>query len=316
MPTLSEYAKLSNDEVKVGVIEEIIKYDDLFSRLQFKSIEGNSLSYNRELTNPAAATFAVGGTWVDSDPTFTNKTATLQIVGVQSSQDQYIAQTRSNIQDQTAVLWGRMGKGVGEKVKTLIVTGDPDAVGTEWEGLTSLLLGETRMMAMDDGAVDGAGAAETELTLDRLDAMIDLVNPGMPDILMMNRTMRRKLTALSRGTGGGVIMNELNQFGQQVTFYNGIPIVVNDRITNAEQYEAAGTWPSSTATSIFALKLGEENDGYTILHNGDFVDNLSIQDIGLKENKNERGYRMVSYLQAVTFSSKAVAALGGIDSAS
>lgn len=314
MPTLSEYAKLSNDLVVAGVFENVITASELAPHLQFMPFEGNSLVYNRENVLPTGVTHAVGDTWADSEPTYTKKTATLKIVGVQSPLDRYALETRGNVQSQEAVLFSIMAKSLARKIEQLIIIGEPETAETEFEGLDSLCRAETRMMAMDDGVMDGPGAAETELTLDRLDAMVDAVEDGPPDALIMNKTMRRKLTSLMRQAGSGVTLDRIELFGRQVYLYNLVPIVICDYITNSETYNDSSTWTSSTATSIFAVKFGEENQGYTIIHNGDIL-NPDIQRLGIKETKNENLYRMVVYIQAVSFSAKMVAALGGIDSA-
>lgn len=314
MPTLSEYQKLGNDVVLPKVYDNILTTNEVIPWLEFMSFSGNSLKYNRENLLPTSVTHVVGDDWVDSEPTFTQKNTSLVTVGTQSPLDRFASQTIDNVTSQQEKLMNSMMKSVFRKVTQLMITGDPGTVSSEFEGLTSLLLGETRFMAMDDGNVDGPGTAETELTMDRLDAMIDLVEGGKPQILMMNKTMRRKLSTLSRNAGGGVLMNTISEFGHQVSQYDGIPIVINDFITNAEIYEDSGTWGSSTATSIFALNMGEERQGYTIIHNGEVIF-PDVQDLGIKENKNENLFRIVVYLAAVTFSAKYVAALGGIDSA-
>jgi hypothetical protein len=314
MPTLSEYAKLAKDDVVAGVFENIITEDALWGMLQFESFEGNSLVYNRENALPTASTHVVGDDWVDTEPTFTKKTADLTTVGLQVPLDRYAIATRGNVQSQEAVHIAGMGKALGRKIRKLIITGEPENVTSEWEGLDSLLRSETRMMAMDDGVVDGPGSNETELTLDRFDAMIDQVEDGKPSVIVLNKTMRRKLTSLSRASGSGVLMDNVEMFGHQVTRYDGIPLVINDFITDSEEYADSGTWASSTATTIFALKLGKDQKGFTIIHNGPVM-TPDVQRLGIKVDKNENLYRMVVYIQAVTWSAKMVSALGGIDSA-
>ncbi len=314
MPTLSEFAKLANDEVSRGVIEEIITENELMGLLQFKGFEGNSFLYNRENTLGASATHAVGDTWADTEPTYTQKTTSLAIVGVQHPLDLFIRDTRGNINSQEAILLQQMAKSLARKIEQLVITGDSGTVSTEFEGLTSLLIGEQRLLMMDDGTTPSTITGdETELTLDRLDAMIDLVENGPPDALIMNKTMRRKLTALSRASGSGVVMDSIELFGHQVRTYNGVPMVINDFITDAEIYENSGGWASSTATTIYAVQFGEEKGGLTVLHNGPVM-SPSIQRIGIKENKNEELFRMVVYLQQIVFSTKHVAGLAGIDS--
>lgn len=314
MPTLSEYAKLANDLVIEGVYDNILTTSELAPFLQFQSFSGNSYKYNRENALPTSTTYAVGSDWSDTEPTFTPVTASLKIVGVQSPLDRYVMQTRDNIQSQEAVLFSRMAKSLGRKIEELVIKGEPTATSTEIQGLDNLVRGDTRMMAMDDGAVDGPGTNETELTLDRLDNMIDMIENGLPDILLMNKTVRRKLTSLCRqSSASGIMLPSLDQFGRQVFRYNTVPIVISDYITNAEIYADSGSWTGSTATTVFALKMGEDKQGYTIIHNGPVL-NPDIQNIGIKEKKNENLYRMVVYLEGICYSAKMYAALGGIDS--
>ena len=224
-------------------------------------------------------------------------------------------QTVDNVQSQEAVLLSKMAKSIARKLEDLLVTGNSGSVSTEPEGLTSLLISASRLLMMDDGSQPSTIAGdETEPTLDRLDALIDLVENGKPDFLMMNKTMRRKLTALARATGSGVILNSAEMFGHQYVLYNGIPVVINDYITNSEQYENAGGWGSSSATTIYAIKTGEEKQGWTMIHNGGVLE-PDVQRLGTKFDKNEDVYRMAVYLNAVVYSAKSCAGLAGIDSA-
>ena len=315
MPTLSQYQLLANDDVKAGIYDNIITASELAPFLQFKSFSGNSLVYNRESTLGAAATHQIGDIWSDTEPTYTQKTASLAIVGVQHPLDRFAMQTIDNVQSQEAVLLSKMAKSVARKLEDLLLNGNSGGVSTEPEGLTSLLISDSRLLMMDDGSTPSTIAGdETELTIDRLDAMIDMIELGKPDFLMMNKTMRRKITSLARATGSGVILNSADMFGHQYTLYNGIPIVINDYISNSEQYENSAGWASSSATTIYALKTGEEKQGWTVIHNGAVLD-PDIQRLGTKVDKNEDTYRMVVYLNAVLYSAKVCAGLAGIDSA-
>ena len=315
MPTLSEYQKLANDDVTAGVFDNIITASELAPLLQFKSFSGNSLVYNRENALGAAATHQVGDIWSDTEPTYTKKTVSLTTVGIQHPMDRFAMQTADNVQSQEAVLLSKMAKSISRMLEDLLLNGNSGSISTEPEGLTSLLISDQRLLMMDDGSTPATIAgAETELTIDRLDAMIDMVELGKPDFLMMNKTMRRKLTALARATGSGVILNSERMFGHTYTLYNDIPIVINDYISNSEQYENSGGWGSSSATTIYALKTGEEKQGWTVIHNGAVLD-PDIQRLGTKVDKNEDTYRMVVYLNAVLYSAKVCAGLAGIDSA-
>ena len=315
MPTLSEYQKLANDDVTAGIFDNIITASELAPFLQFKSFSGNSLVYNRESTLGAAATHQVGDIWSDTEPTYTQKTASLTTVGIQHPLDRFAMQTVDNVQSQEAVLLSKMSKSIARKLEDLLLNGNSGAVSTEPEGLTSLLISDSRLLMMDDGSTPSTIAGdETELTIDRLDAMIDMIELGKPDFLMMNKTMRREITSLARATGSGVVLNSAEMFGHQYTLYNGIPVVINDYISNSETYENSGAWGSSSATTIYALKTGEEKQGWTVIHNGAVLD-PDIQRLGTKVDKNEDTYRMVVYLNAVLYSAKVCAGLAGIDSA-
>ena len=315
MPTLSEYQKLANDDVIAGVFDNIITASELAPFLQFRSFSGNSLVYNRENTLGAAATHQIGDTWAETEPTYTKKTVALTTVGIQHAMDRFARQTIDNVQSQEAVLLSKMAKSVARKLEDLLLNGNSGSVSTEPEGLTSLLISDSRLLMMDDGSTPSTIAGdETELALDRLDAMIDMVEQGRPDFLMMNKTMRRKMTALARATGSGVVLNEASMFGHTFTTYNSIPIVINDYISNSEQYENAAGWGSSSATTIYAVKTGEEKQGWTMIHNGGVLE-PDVQRLGTKFDKNEDSYRMAVYLNAVIYSAKSCAALAGIDSA-
>ena len=311
--TLAEYAKLEIDPMISGVFDEILTTNALMGFLQYQPFEGNAMKYNRELTLPASATHQVGDTWSNTHGTKVQKTAELAIVGVQTSVDRYARDSRSSQNSQKAVAISDMAKSLARKIEQLIITGEPEATSTEFEGIDSLVRADTRMMAMDDGVLDGPGTVETELTLDRLDEMLDLSEGGEFHAIMCNKTMRRKLTALSRVTGSGIIMTNIEMFGHKITVYDGKPIIVNDFITNAETYNDGSTWPSSTATTIFGLKFGKEAQGLTIIHNGPVLQ-PDIQDLGTSAVKNEDEHRMAVYIQQVGWSSLMYAAIGGIDS--
>ena len=315
MPDLTEWAKLEKDKVLAGLFEAIVTANDLMPHLKFLSMDGNSLVYNRESTLPTGVTHQVGDTWTDTEPTFTKKTAALTEVGVQSPLDRFILATRGSVQNPEAILRISMAKALARKIEQQVIVGNPGAVSTDMEGILSLLITDSRLMMMDDATTPATITGdETELTLDRLDQMIDLVELGKPSLLLMNKTMRRKLTALSRAAGSGILVSSINDYGEQVDMYQSIKIGICDWLTNAETYENASGWASSTATTILALKFGQENQGFTILHNGPVM-KPDWQSIGIKPNKNENLYRMVVYIQGALFSAKVCAGLAGIDSA-
>ncbi len=113
--TLAEAAKLSNDTLLVGVIETIISESPVLQLLPFIEIVGNGLTYNQENAAATAAFYDVGDAWAESTPTFTQVTANLKILGGDADVDNYLARTRSNIQDLEAAIIQLKAKAVQRK---------------------------------------------------------------------------------------------------------------------------------------------------------------------------------------------------------
>src|SRR3712207_5549255 len=180
--TLTEAAKLSNDVVLAGVIETIVKDSPILQRLPFIELVGNALTYNRENAAAGANWFAVGDTWTEGTPTFTQVTATLKILGGDADVDQYLATTRANVQELEAAVVELKAKAVRQEFEDAFIVGD--GTGNKFTGIKSAIVAGQTL------ALGGNGAA---LSLAKLDELIDLVKPGQPDLLLMSRRSRRHL---------------------------------------------------------------------------------------------------------------------------
>jgi hypothetical protein len=79
---------------------------------------------------------------------------------------------------------------------------------------------------------------------------------GDGKILLMNKKMRRRLSAASRNTSiGGFMSYEQDAFGRRVTFYNDARIVATD--TNAQNVQIQGFTETSSSTSIYCVSFGD-----------------------------------------------------------
>src|SRR3972149_3987079 len=253
--TLAQAALLSNDVVRQGVIEAIVKESGRLERLPFIEMVGNSLKYNRELTLAGAEFFAVGSTWTESTPTVEQKSAALKILGGDADGDKFLAQTRANVQDLEAVMLELKAKAVAHRFDYEAVYGDDAVDALGFDGLH---------------AMEGEGPA------------------GQTDFLMMTRTQRRGISAYARSLTSPVTYQP-SELGQRVMFYDGIPIVVNDHqlhtevITNGGLEVTAAT--GGTGASIFALKVGEgQLSGLT---NG----GVQVESVGALETKDATRWR-------------------------
>jgi HK97 family phage major capsid protein len=173
--TLAEAAKLSNNVVLQGVIETVIKESRVLDVLPFIEMSGNALTYNRENALPSAAFFDVGDTWSESTPTFTQVQATLKILGGDADVDQYIATTRSNVQDIEAAVLELKAKAVAHEFEDEFVYGAVASDPKGFDGLHALVPGGQQVH-------QGTGSTPAALSLKKLDEMIDLVKPGKPEL--------------------------------------------------------------------------------------------------------------------------------------
>lgn len=302
--TLAESAKLSNDVVLAGIIETVVKESPILQVLPFVDITGNSLKYNRENAMASAQWNSVGGIWTESTPTFTQVTSSLYILGGDADVDNFIRTTRNNVQDIEAAVIDLKAKAVAHEFEDRFLYGDNSSDANGFDGVHKLVTsGQT--------VNQGSGATPAALSLANLDAMIDKVKPGKPDLLLMSRRTRRGLSAYARANNSPVEY-ALNAFGQQVAFYNGIPIAISDFLVDTETI-ASGAYSAKTggaSSSIFALRFGDM-DGVAGLTNG----GLQREEIGSLETKDARRHRIKMYCGLAQFSTLALALVDGISSA-
>jgi hypothetical protein len=99
----------------------------------------------------------------------------------------------------------------------------------------------------------------------------------------MSKRTRRKLSQLRRQSGT-VLESDVDQFGQRVLFYDGIPVLVDDFVPDNE---TLGT--GTGLSSIYAVKWGPS--GLMGLENGGIV----VEEVGALETKNARRWRVRWY---------------------
>lgn len=308
--TLAQYAKLSQDVLLTGVIETILKDSPILQQMPFIEIVGNGLTYNREKALTAAKFYPVAGTW-DAPPAveFDQLTAVLKILGQDADVDNYVKSTRSNIQDIEAVIIELTAKNVRMKFEDTFVygtttnflgmTGDANA----FDGIIKLI--GTNAAGPQVVTMGGTGAT---LTLAKLEELIDAVQGGKPDLLLMSRRSRRRINALVRATGA-YMETVKGEFGEFIQLYNGIPIGINDYIKDTHVltagYETAVTGGANS--TIYALSFGE---GALVGITG--PGGLTVERVGSLESKDATRTRIKWYCALADFSTVKRAALIGV----
>ncbi len=301
--TLEEATKLSNDMLLQGVVETIVKDSAVLQKLPFIEIVGNGLTYNQEKTLPSIDFYDVGDTWVESTPTFEQKTSNLKIMGGDADVDNFLKSTRSNVQDLEAAVVELKAKALRDKFEEVFIYGDATANPKQFDGLRKLVDTGT---ASDQLIVMGATGAT--LTLAKLDELIDAVKGGKPDMLLMSRRSRRKINVLVRAAGG-MMETDRDKWGNFVQIWDGVPLGVNDWVldihTVASSLETGTT--GGTCSTIYAVQFGEG-----ALCGLTSPEHLQAEPVGSLESKDASRTRVKWYVSLALFSSIKAAALIGV----
>ena len=146
------------------------------------------------------------------------------------------------------------------------------------------------------------GTNGATLTLDKLDEAIYAVKEGKPHLLLMSRRSRRKLTAISRATGSGLMVAQRNEFGRMTEFYDGIPVAINDYIPDDKTVGS-----SSDCSTIYALQQGEGAVAGLTAPGG-----LTVERVGSLESKDATRIRVKWYVALAVFNSLKLAKLVGV----
>jgi hypothetical protein len=294
---LAESAKLANDMVQRGVIETILEESPMLRVLPFLEVEGNSFKYTQENTLGGAGFYAVNGVWSEGTATFTQKTTNLAILGGDADVDNFIQRARSNLNDQRAIQTVLKAKDVARKWQQTVISGDTSVDPNAFDGLKTLY-----PSTGSSGQVMTPAAAGGSLTLALLDQLIDLVKGGKPDLLLMSRRTQRKLKSLLTASAHYVENGET--FGRQVLFYDGIPVLSSDFISDAE---TADNGSGNSFSSIYAIHASPA-DGLVGLTNG----GIEAIDVGPLETKDASRVRIRWYVGMAVLRDSAVARMNGV----
>jgi HK97 family phage major capsid protein len=277
-----------------GVVETIIEESAVLRYLPFIQIVGNSLRYNQELTLGSVDFYGVGDTWTEDAMTVAEKTAQLAILGGDADVDAFLQQTYSDPNDLRALVVAAKAKALAHTFSDTFFNGDSVGDPLQFDGVKTLSAGARTISGGANGAT---------LTLDILDELIDMIKPGMPAALFMSKRSRRKLSSLRRASGS-VLETSTDAFGRRVLSYDGIPVEVDDHISDAE---TKGT--STDCSSIYAVQFGFQT-GLCGLDNG----GIQVQPLGALETKDAWRTRIKWYCGLALFRDIALARLEGVRS--
>lgn len=304
--TLAESAKLAQDELVAGVIENIITVNRMFDVVPFDSIEGNALKYNRENALGDVTLAGVGDTYTGlgagkAAATFSSVTSSLTTIMGDAEVNGLIQATRSGDgNDQTAVQIASKAKSAGRKWQDQFINGS--GAGNEFAGLIQLCATAQKVATGSNGG---------PLSFAFLDELMDLVTDkdGMVDYITMHARTQRSYKALLRALGGASI-NETVELpsGAEVMAYSGTPIFRNDYIP-INQTKGSG----SAQTTIFAGTFddGSRTHGLAGL-TATQMSGINVVPVGEKEDADEFIWRVKWYCGLALFSEKGLSCADGI----
>ncbi|KKM32467.1 hypothetical protein LCGC14_1565750 [marine sediment metagenome] len=328
MKTLADYAELDVNTMEKGVMNWLFKFDPLLQRLGFRPVKGNALAYNVK-TERAGATWIVPTDDVpekefDSD----QRTVALKELINDVKVPHFNIDTNST-QDVEAL---EVVEGIRDLrsgfVETFLFGGTTTTVSTkEPDGILKLIAelettGTTDLDGIVNTQVIANAIASGALTQAKIEELIDATRPELDEItiLMTDRRARRKINALARASGSPLRVTQ-NEFGQFISIFNEIPLVVSDYMRDNFQdndgssvLDIAAYVKNKTRASgfdnsiILALKMGDEQ--LTGIQSGTLSAKKISEDA---PDKDAVHYRMKWYAAQALFNKFAAAVLTGIN---
>ncbi|MBZ0254564.1 phage major capsid protein, partial [bacterium] len=235
-----------------GVIELFPRTSPVLERLPFFTVNGQAYVYNQEKTLPGVGFRGINETYDESTGVVNPQVERLAALGGKCKVDRLLVLTQGSQNNLRAIHDSMKVKSIALEFTGKFFNGDNSVRPKEFDGLKKRITGNqiiTKSSPTSGGDV---------LTLDLLDELIDSVVGG-PDVLFMNKTMRRKVNTLVRAAGQA-IETVSNSFGRQLTAYAGVPIAPieqdheeNDILPFTEDNPGGGT---AASTSLYAVRFG------------------------------------------------------------
>lgn len=312
--TLAESAKLSTDDLQIGVIETFIQSSPILDRIPLIDIEGNSYAYNAEATLPGVAFRDVNEAYTESTGVINQKNERLYILGGDADVDRFIQQTRSNLNDQRATQTQLKTKALSYAFQDAFFNGDTDTNPKGFDGLKKRLTGAQVLDADTNGLpVLGSSNADIYKFFDKIDELLASVDgiDGTNGAIYVNRAILSKIRSAARHISADLVL-EQDIAGKRAVMWNGIPILDAGNKPDGTPIlgtdEAQGS--ASNTSSIYAVRYGqgEGEAGVTGLTNG----GVMVDDLGLLQEKPVYRTRIEFYTGLAVFGGKAAARLKGV----
>lgn len=301
--TLGDAAEMTNDLVVRGIMQTLIKESGVLRHLPFMSLTGTAITWAKEKTASTVDWHAVDDTWTESTVSTDPASAKLAILGGDADVDEYLQTVYHNPNDLKALVIEEKAKRVAYEFNDAFFHGDSAGGSNQFDGLDkqagTIQTAYTSLSAANRAWSDGADGAV--LTLTHMDEVLDALKMGRPDVLFCSKRTRRKLSSLRRSSGN-LLETGRDQFGRHAWIYDGVPLEVDDNITDAETQGV-----NTDCSSIYAVRFGFKT-GVMGLENG----HIRAVDLGNLETKDATRTRLKWYCGLVIFMPFSFVRLAGV----
>ena len=272
--TLLEANKDSSNKLKRGVISTLVQESPILEMIPFMGFDGNAIEVEVEVSLPTPEYRKVNETYSRSFGGDTKRMFGVVILGGEVFVDNFILKVHSNQANAKAKQYRKFAKAMSRTWDK----GFFDGTGTadDFKGVNTLIaegLGQSIIQSSGGGT----------LTLAKMDEAFDLHrSQAIPDAILINRRLRRKITELARTTASGISLIDVGTdvFGRQVMTYNDTPMrIIGDDIDGSALLgfdEDPGDATSDTA-SIYYVSFGEDENVYGLSGLGG---SMEVQDFG------------------------------------
>jgi len=296
--TLVESAKIAlgrDQALKATVMELYARSSDILQYMPFENITGNSLAFNREKTLPNVGFRGVNEAYTESTGQVERVQEALAIAGGDLDVDVMLVQTLG--EDQRSVQEAMKIKALALSMTEEFIKGDVTSAPKGFDGF--------QVRCTGDQLIAANAASGVALSLAKLDELIDAVED--PTHLIMNKTMRRRLSAAARSSSvGGYITYDLDAFGRRVARYNDIPILIVDKDnTNTDVMPFTETNSAGTANSTSIYCVSFNDTGVVGLQSAE----MDVRDLGEIDTKPVFRTRIEWYVTMTIYRPKAAARL-------
>lgn len=259
--TLAQAKLTSQDKLYQAVIDEFRKSSFLLDNMIFDDCvsptgNGSTLTYgyNRVVTEAGAAFRAINTEYTPSEATKARYSVDLKIFGGSYEIDRVIADISSEVSFQMQ----QKIKAAAALFNQTAIIGDTSQNANAFDGLDKAVTGsdtEYTPSTTIDLSTSALITTNKDYFIDTLEDFLSGLD-GKPSFLGGNRILMNKIKAIARRLG--MYQMTMNEFGQQVETYNGIPLVdFGERSgSNLPVVPVSTTGQVTGLTDLYAGRIG------------------------------------------------------------